>query len=91
MIKQTDDTTNAVTDGSTTDPPEPQVGGKAKIFCPLDNAYYPGLVSEEEGNSKTVLHEDRGIETLQFGNEAWRYASSVSLWALSAQSMTLSS
>lgn len=70
---------------------EPAVGFQIEVFWPLENAYYPSTVGEEQNRNKTVVYDDGGIETLYFSTEIWLYASSAKLHAPSSISLALNS
>lgn len=67
------------------------MGDTIVVLWPVDNAYYPSFVAEEQNDNKTVVYDDGGIETLDFATETWQYASSAKLRDLSATSLTLKS
>lgn len=54
---------------------KPSDADKAEVFWPLDNAYYPGVISEEEDNNYTAVYEDGSIDTLGFTNGTWPFVS----------------
>lgn len=69
----------------------PKIGDKIEVFWPLDNEYFPGVIAEEQNGSQTVVYDDGGIETLDFGRETWCYASSAKLLSICASSIKLNS
>lgn len=68
---------------------EPDVEDSVDVYWPLDNAYYPYMIAEEQDNHKTVVYHDGWIETLDFTNETWRCAYSATIYAISASSLML--
>lgn len=67
----------------------PAVGDKVEMFWPHDNEFYPGIIAEEQSGSQTVVYNAGSIETLNFGNETCRYASSAKLLSINASSIKL--
>lgn len=67
----------------------PAVGDKVEVFWPQDHQYYHGFVAEEQDGMKTVVYDDGGIESLNFENETWRFASSANIRSIVASSLTL--
>lgn len=49
----------------------PNVDDRVEIFRPLDSAFFPRLVSEEQEGNKTVLYEDGKIQTLNLAAKIW--------------------
>lgn len=50
---------------------KPNTRDKVEVYWPLDNEYYPGIITEEQDKNQTVVNDDGGIETLNFCNETW--------------------
>lgn len=63
---------------------QPSTGDKIKFYWPRDNEYYPGIIAEEQDGNHTFVYDDGAIETLDFRNETWRFASKPNLLAISA-------
>lgn len=49
------------------------------------------MAAKEQNINKSIVYDDRGIETLDFATETWGYASSTKLYALSASCLVLTS
>ena len=55
--------------------PLPKIGDSIEVLWPLDNEFYPGVVTAIDGGNdyRTVHYKDGDIEKLNMTQETWRY------------------
>lgn len=63
---------------------KPSPGDKIKVYWPLYDEHYHGIIAVEQNDSQMIVCDYAGIETLEFDNETWHYASSATLLSISA-------
>lgn len=56
----------------------PGPGDRIEILWPLDNCFYPGVVSSVENNVHHINYEDGDAESLKLEDEEWRFGATLS-------------
>lgn len=70
---------------------KPAPGDHIEIYRPLDNTYYPSMITKDQNGIQTVVHGDGKIEMLDLSSEKWCYASSAQIRSIRASSIRLKS
>ena len=65
---------DSIDDTADNTPVSPSIGDRIDVFWPLDNAFYPGVVTDIDNGHHQIQYDDGDKETLEISNETWRFS-----------------